>query len=209
MTYQQEHEEDFQSINEDTYDELYNKCETALNTIKYSLDQSSNPWLLMNCEASDLMGLIETGVYELPEYFWNSGRVNGKELDNIFVADPIEYVEEEEEDLSGWMTVTANGLVPTYQTENEKEEELKKEEEKLEAIRAQDEKNKHNWTMTREERGLPKTQPKQVKVVKKSKSSKRRNRRFKINKSTPIRPKTIEQKPKSKYQPQRVAHKYE
>jgi len=207
MTYQQTHEEDYQSINEDTFDDLYNKSENALKNIRENLQSSYNPYILSFCSPYDLMKLVENGEFELPEHYWTSGRVDGKKTDNlVYISDPVIY-ESEEEDLSGWMTITANGLVPTYQTINEKEEEVKQQEEKLEQIRAHDENNKHNWTMTREERGLPKTQPKPVK--KESRASKRRQRRFKINKSTPIRPnlKTIQKKPKSKYQPKRIAHK--
>jgi hypothetical protein len=206
MTYQQDYEEDLQPIfeetfDEETFDEIYNKSQNTLKNIKEDLQYSYNSDILMLCTPYDLMHFVETGKFELPEQ-------NYTKTNNIIIPEPIEYVSEEE-DLSCWMTVTANGLVPTYQTKNEKVEEVKKQAEKLEAIRAKDESNKHNWTMTREERGLPKVQPKPVK--KESKSSKRRRRRFKINKSKPVRPtlNTIQEKPKSKYQPKRIAHKYE
>ncbi len=203
MTYY--NQSDSQLINENLLDDLYNKCESLLENIKTDLSGSTNSCILELCSPADLMKFAEEGIFELPEYYWTNGRINGQSKNDIVISDPIQY-EEEEEDLSGWVTVTANGLIPLY----EKEEEVKQEE-KLEKVRAQHENNKHNWTMTREERGLPKIQPKLVKVVKQSKSSKRRQRRFKINKSTPIRPNlnTIQEKPKSKYQPKRIAYKYE
>ncbi len=210
MTYY--NQSDSQLINENIFDDLYNKCESLLENMKTDLSGSTNSWILQSCSPADLMKFAEEGEFELPQYYWTTGRINGPKKDDIVISDPIQY-ESEQEDLSGWVTVTPNGLIPLYVN---KKDILKKEKQKqLKLIKSKkyQENNKHNWTMTRKERGLPKKQVKPVKPQPKTqpKPVKQKRRRFKINKSTPIRPNlnTIQEKPKSKYQPKRIAHRYE
>ena len=175
-------EESYEVNYEESYDAKYIKCKNVMKDIKENIEQSYNPWFMELCNACDLMNLVESGEFELPRSWYTSGKAVKLSNDNVgFIPGPIEY-ESEEEDLSGWMTVTADGLVPTFKKEKieevEEKQQLKEEQE-----RTTNPVNQHNWTMTREERGLPKVQPKQQ--PKKSKASRRKNRRkgFRANKT--------------------------
>lgn len=185
MSYEQESLESYyeQIDSEQRWEEYMGKISGAFENMETTIESHSSD-IMMKATTMDFEKLIHTGSFELPAH--RNGKSN---QDNIFISDPIEY--EEEEDNSRWVTVTSNGLIycdDEKKAQEEREEKEKQQKLKEEEARAKDENNKHNWTMTREERGLPKVQPKPQPVKPKvSKSKRRKNRRrgFKINKSKP------------------------
>ena len=200
MTYYSDNEEedcvDYTRQSEIVFDKSWNKCKTLLDNLKDNVQNTGNPYILANCDAGHILDFVEQGEFELPDYYYTLGKVNGKRSgDNLlYIPEPMEIYLDEQDTTEGWISIGPNGVKPII-SDKQKEEELlakkKQEEEEEEKIRARSEVNKHNWTMTKEARGI-----KQKPVVveppkpKQSRAQRRKNRR-------------------RGFQVKRIAHKYE
>ena len=184
----------------------------TLTSMKDCAECSNNPWILENCTSLDLYKFIETGEFELPKYY---NKLDKKDL--VCIPEPIES--SQSVSTNDWITLksTQQELIDE---DNKKEEELflkrkiaAEEYQKLlkveqEKARARTEANKHNWTMSREQRGLPKDLPKPIPVEPKKPKLTRNQRRklskkkFQVNKNSQAM-KTLttiqEVKPKRKF----------
>ena len=199
---------------DEEFDLEYDLCQEAHNSMMKIVNNSLNPWLLNTCTPTDIMNLVETGEFQLPSYVLN--RTKSKQDNCIGYIEPIDITNCEQIDHSdGWVTITDSKLksqrekkLARIQKERKEKKMIQKRKEEL---RKKHQANKHNWTLTREQRGLPKIQPK----PKESKPKRRKNRRrggFRVNKTAiTYNPNEVKQEEKSKrkFEIRRVSHKYE
>lgn len=201
MSYNYEHEETECTYNkydeaEQMFQENMKLADSLLNQLKEDVQYSDNPWILENCLSMDLYNFIETGEFELPKYMIE---LNKTKQDLVSIPEPIQCS----------LLNSPNDWITLKSTQDQKiDEENKKTEEEalrrkvaeeeyqellkseLEKVRAKSESNKHNWTMTREQRGLPKELPKPIPVKPKLTRNQRKKlskKRFQVNKSNPSR----------------------
>lgn len=215
--YSDEEEPEFeisQIEREEEFDRRWDIISNLLDTMKDEISYSFNPYLLMKCDTLDLMKFLENGKPPVYDY-------TPRPCDNIgYIPGPIniDFINNEPLDVtSRWTTLKIKTEKELKEEEKnkqknkqkiEKEKKKNQEEEnrkkKQKENRAKQLANKHNWTMTREMRGLPKIQPKPKVVETKSKRRRQRRAGFKVKN-------TIEEKSKQKrkFQVSREVNKYE
>ena len=165
-------EYDYEIISEETYEHNYNLAEETMNRMREEIEQSENPWLLSSCSTSILYDFIDTGNFQPLQHY------RSLDDDNVNEApEPINYLYEE--DPSEWTIMRKDGtiVIPVDKEEMEKEKILAQQK-----IRAKADANKHNWNLTRKERGLPEI-VKPVKMMLPKIVAQKPKRKFKVNKS--------------------------
>ena len=202
--YNNEHREDNTQYNDNQLDEdfeyNYELCEETLAEMKDEINDSNNQFLLQFCNPGTLMKLIEEGNHTLPKYLQEKpNKKTSEEL--LSIPEPVDINDWTPVDVSnGWITLKTQTqmkeekVVEQARLEEEVRqaklvEELAKQMKEMELQRARTEANKHNWTMTKEMRGI-KPKPvavEQPKLTKSQKKSRRRRRGgFKVNKTMAV-----------------------
>ena len=143
---------------------LRRKC--AINTGTYD-EEFDNHFLMSSASQEEMLDYLEFGI--IPEHLKPKKYI--KQKIDIFIPGPIET-----------MIYDTAPFDFSKNEETEEEKQAKKEEEKQKLLEQYAKNNKHNWTLSKELRGIV-SKPKK----KESKSKKRKNRRrkFKINKDFP------------------------
>ena len=161
----EEYEEEDYDFTEEDYEHNYNLAVERLDIMLEEIKESNNPWLLSTCTITGFYDFIETGeIYSTKVY--SQKELKAPEPINIDFNDikPAEW------------TYFKKGGIITLENKEEKEYKKRLQEQKN---KTKKEANKYNWTMSREERGLPlknKIRPEKPKP-------KPKPRKFKVNKS--------------------------
>lgn len=191
-------------IKEEIFEHNYNTCIETLENIKRDTKNTTNPFLLMNCNPGDLFNFIESGKCQLER------KQKSFCLDTIeFIPEPINMKEYEEWKKTTNPFIVCGEVLNEEKLETIKEKELEERKQKLEEFKKIEEEkristNKHNWTIPKPKKPTPPSQPK------KRKTRNQRKKLYKYRAKKIVTQETEYPKPSTgKYQPKRVAIKYE
>ena len=169
--------------------------ENRVNALKYEIEGSSNPFLMMNLDTVALLNFVYTGEHPEPK------RYVPRDGNNIYIPDPLDI-----EDVlnacstseSEWVVCRTQQQQRDYEAQQqqwlednkerlESEQRKKDEEQKQKELEEKAKANKHNWTLPAELRGITQKKQEEPKV---SRAQKRKNRRkaFQVNKENPALP---------------------
>ena len=115
-------EENFnQNHNEEDFEHNYDLCKEIHNNMMREIKSSTNPWLLNTCSPSDIMDLIETGKFQLPNDVLNRKKIK---VDNLVsTPQPIDIQNIKPLDHSeGWVVLKGKKRRNRKKSSNKKSE---------------------------------------------------------------------------------------